>query len=485
MSLRRISPVLLILPLLIIYSCTKIEDKNKTKSEDGNKLEPVRDMPALPPALPNFTALVRRLKPSVVNISTTSLIRNGGAFRFPSPHGKEEDSLQELFRRFFGDIPQREFRQRELGSGFIISEDGYVITNNHVVEKAKEIQVILEDEKKYSAKIVGRDPKTDLALLKIVPQEKLSPVILGNSDKLEIGNWVLAIGNPFGLGHTVTAGIVSAKGRILGFGDYDGFIQTDAPINPGNSGGPLFNLEGEVVGVTSIIFLRAQGLGFAIPINSAKDIIEQLKGDQSVVSGWLGVTIQDVTPEIAKAMKLPEARGALVGDVTSGSPADKAGVKRGDVIFEFNGHKIKKNGELSRTVATTPTGTEVELKLLRDGIEKTLSVKLGVLVSENSDSEELQSVQSGLGLTVDELTPEIAKRLGVENESGVIITKVDSRSPADDAGFKIGDLILEINRKIITTSEDYQNILSSLTNGHKALFLVKRKEVILYIAMIF
>ncbi|MGH7909811.1 MAG: PDZ domain-containing protein, partial [Thermodesulfobacteriota bacterium] len=285
--------------------------------------------------------------------------------------------------------------------------------------------------------------------------------------------------------HTVTAGIVSAKGRILGSGEYDDFIQTDAPINPGNSGGPLFNLEGEVVGVTGTIFLRAQGIGFAIPINSTKDIIEQLKGDRTVVSGWLGVTIKDVTPEIAKAMKLLDARGALVGDVTSGSPADKAGVKRGDVIFEFNGHKIKKNGELSRTVATTPPGTEVELKLLRDGIEKTLSVKLGVLIPENSDSEELQNVQSGLGLTVDELTPEIAKRLGVENERGVIITKVDSRSPADDAGFKIGDLILEINRKIITTSEDYKNILSSLTNGQKALFLVKRKEVILYIAIIF
>lgn len=483
MSLRRISPVLLILPLLIIYSCTKIEDKNKTKSEDGNKLEPVRDMPVLPPALPNFTALVRKLKPSVVNISTTSLIRNGGAFRFPSPHGKEEDSLQELFRRFFGDIPQREFRQRELGSGFIISEDGYIITNNHVVEKAKEIQVILEDEKKYSAKIVGGDPKTDLALLKIVPQEKLSPVILGNSDKLEIGNWVLAIGNPFGLGHTVTAGIVSAKGRILGFGDYDDFIQTDAPINPGNSGGPLFNLDGEVVGVTSTIFLRAQGIGFAIPINSAKDTIEQLKGNRTVVSGWLGVTIQDITPEIAKAMKLPEAKGALVGDVTSGSPADKAGVKRGDVIFEFNGHKIKKNGELSRTVATTPPGTEVELKLLRDGTEKTLSVKLGVHIPENS--EEFQKAQSKLGLAIEELTPEVINRLGVEEDSGVIVTKVNSRSPADDAGFKIGDLILEINRKRITTSEDYKNILSSLTNGQKALFLVKRKEVILYIAMIF
>ena len=435
-----------------------------------------------PPPLPSFAWLVKKLKPAVVNISTTSVVHDTEFFSVPSPHGGGEGPFEEFFKRFFGDIPQRGFRQRGLGSGFIISEDGYIITNNHVIEKAEDIQVILEGGERYKTKIVGRDSKTDLALLKIEPKGKLSKVTFGDSDKLQIGDWVLAVGNPFGLGHTVTAGIISAKGRVLGFGEYDDFIQTDAPINPGNSGGPLFDVNGEVVGVTSAILARAHGIGFAIPINLAKDITEQLKGGGKVVRGWLGVEVQDLTPEIAETMKLPDVKGALVSAVSSGSPAEKAGIKRGDVILEFNGHKIDATEVLPRVVAATRPGTDVRIKALRDGSEKNFSLKLVALPLKGSITDEGQNSETKLGLTVERLTPEIANRLGIE-ESGVVITKVDSGSLADESGFQSGDIILEINRKRITTPEDYKNIAESLKEGQTALFLVKREEVTLYIAM--
>lgn len=479
---RALNPAVLFLVLFLLVSCTKTEKKEEAKKEENKAQTESPDMMISPPELPSFAGLVKRLKPAVVNISTTSVIHDTGLFSFPSPHDGGNDPLEEFFKRFFEGIPQREFRQKGLGSGFIISEDGYIITNNHLVEKAEDIQVILEDGEKYKTEIVGTDPKTDLALLKIVPKGKLSKVTLGDSDKLQIGDWVIAIGNPFGLGHTVTAGIVSAKGRILGFDDYDDFIQTDAPINPGNSGGPLFNLSGEVAGITSAILARGRGIGFAIPINLAKDIIEQLKGGRKVVRGWLGVQVQDLTPEIAETMKLSDVKGALVSDVSSGSPADKAGIKRGDIILEINRHKIDNTEELPRVVATTRPGTDVKIKALRDGSEKDFSVKLGVLPSKGSNTEEGQNSESRLGLTVENLTPEIANRLGIE-EGGVIITKVDSRSLAGESGFQRGDVILEMNRKRITTSEDYKNVANSLKEGQTALFLVKRGEVTLYIAM--
>lgn len=472
----------LLFVLFLFVSCTKAEKKEESKKDENKGQGESPQMVVSPPALPSFAGLVKRLKPAVVNISTTSVIHDTGFFSIPSPYGEEEDPFEEFFKRFFGEIPQREFRQKGLGSGFVISEDGYIITNNHVVEKAEDIQVILEDGEKYKTKIVGTDPKTDLALLKIEPKGKLSKVTLGDSDRLQIGDWVIAIGNPFGLGHTVTAGIVSAKGRVLGFGDYDDFIQTDAPINPGNSGGPLFNLSGEVVGVTSAILARAQGIGFAIPINLAKDIIGQLKGGGRVVRGWLGIQVQELTPEIAESMKLPDVRGALVSDVSVGSPADKAGIKRGDIILEFNGHKIDNTEELPRMVAMTRPGTDVKIRALRDGSEKDFSVRLGTLPSKVSNTEEGQISEGKLGLTVERLTPEIASRLGIE-EGGVIVTKVDSGSLADESGFQSGDVILEINRKKITTPEDYRSVASSLKKGQTALFLVRRNEVTLYIAM--
>src|SRR3990172_3817294 len=288
----------------------------------------------------SLSPLVKQLTPSVVNISTTS-VSKGRNFSYESPfEGREGDPFNDFFDKFFGEMPEREFKGRGLGSGFIFSEDGYIITNNHVVERATDIKVILENGEIYHADVIGTDPKSDLALLKIEPKRRLPAVKFGNSDGLEIGDWVLAIGNPFGLGHTVTAGIISAKGRSLGLGSYDDFIQTDASLNPGNSGGPLFNQMGDVIGVNTAIVAGGQGIGFAIPINMAKYVIEQLKDKGKVVRGWLGVLVQPITPAIAESMKLKEPKGALVSDVTPNSPAAEAGIKRGDVIVDFNGKKI-------------------------------------------------------------------------------------------------------------------------------------------------
>lgn len=435
--------------------------------------------------LASLADLVKRLKPSVVNVSTTSVVKGGGT-PFESPFGGgEQDPFEEFFKRFFGDMPQREFRQRGLGSGFILSEDGYIVTNNHVVEKANDIEVVLEDGERYKAKVIGKDPKTDVALLKIEPKHKLPAAALGDSDKLEIGDWVIAVGNPFGLGHTVTAGIVSAKGRSLGLGAYDDFIQTDAAINPGNSGGPLFNLQGQVVGVNTAIVAGGQGIGFAIPIDLAKSIISQLKGTGKVVRGWLGVLVQQITPEIADGLGLSEPKGALVSDVTPGSPADKAGIKRQDIITEFNGQKISDMQELPRLVASTTPGTQVQLKLLRNKKEQTVSLKLAELPEEvaKAGGPGGQQIEHNLGLVVQEINPQIQRHLGIEDSQGVIITNVEQGSLAEEAGLRPRDIIVEINRKQIKNLDEYRKAIDSVKTGQTALLLVKRDKNTLYIAL--
>lgn len=440
---------------------------------------------AQPAELTSLAELVKRLKPSVVNISTTSVV-TAQPFQFRSPFGGgENDPFEEFFDKFFGGegAPQREFRQRGLGSGFIMSEDGYIITNNHVIEKARDISVILEDGGEYEAKVIGKDPKTDVALLKIEPDRKLQAISFGNSDQLEIGDWVVAIGNPFGLGHTVTTGIVSAKGRSLGLGAYDDFIQTDAAINPGNSGGPLFNLRGNVVGVNTAIIAGGQGIGFAIPANIAKYVVNQLRTEGKVVRGWLGVMVQQITPEIAESLELKDTRGALVADVTPGGPADKAGVKRGDVIVEFNGNKIKEMAELPKTVATTSPGTESELKLLRNGNEKVYELKLGILPDEVAQSGVTgEEIEKDLGLVVQELSPQIQRRLGIQ-DAGVVITNVRQGSVAAEAGLQPGDIVLEVNRKKVESLGDYRKAMDSVKGGETALFLVKRDNNTIYVAI--
>jgi serine protease Do len=438
--------------------------------------------------LTSLAELVKRLKPSVVNVSTTSVVKSTSPFGAPSQSpfgGGENDPFEEFFKRFFGDVPQGEFRQRGLGSGFIISGDGFIITNNHVVEKANDIDVILEDGEKYNAKILGKDAKTDLALLKIEPKTQLPSIAFGNSDTLEIGDWVVAIGNPFGLGHTVTAGIVSAKGRSLGLGAYDDFIQTDAAINPGNSGGPLFNLKGEVVGVNTAIIAGGQGIGFSIPSSMANNVIEQLKHSGKVVRGWLGVLVQQITPEIAESMKFKEPTGALVADVTPGGPADKAGIKRGDVIVEFNGNKIKDMAELPKLVAITPPGTQSRVKFINNGNEKTVEIKLGELPEEVAKASvgSGQEIERNMGLIVQEINPQIQRRLRLEDSKGVIITNVQPGSIAWNAGLRKGDIILELNKKQIGTLDEYRKAIDSIKKGESALLLVKRDKNTVYVAL--
>jgi len=435
----------------------------------------------------SLSPLVKQLSPSVVNISTTS-VSKGRSFSYQSPFGGEEqgDPFQDFFKRYFGDAPEQEFKRKGLGSGFIFSEDGYIITNNHVVERATDIKVIMQNGDSYQAETIGTDPKTDLALLKIEPETKLPAVKFGNSQGLEIGDWVLAIGNPFGLGHTVTAGIISAKGRSLGLGSYDDFLQTDAAINPGNSGGPLFNFDGEVIGVNTAIIAGGQGIGFAIPINMAKDVVAQLRNSGKVVRGWIGVYVQEVTPEISEGLNLNGEKGALVADVSPDGPADKAGLKRGDVIVEFNGTTIEEMPDLPKTVASYAPGTKTKMKVIRGGKEKTLKIKLGELPDEVAQSSRRtpgKAVEQNLGLVVQEITPRVKKRFGVEHSMGVIITDVQSGSIAAVAGLRPGDVILEINKDRIANLDNYRNTMDSTESGQNVLFLIQRGTSTIYVAL--
>jgi serine protease Do len=438
-----------------------------------------------PQTLPaSFASLVKAVSPAVVNISTVRTIKGGGrVFRhFMGPFDKN-DPFRDFFEKFFGDqSPERDLKQRSLGSGFIIDKDGYIITNNHVIERADQIKVRLADEREFSAEIIGRDTKTDLALIKINSFRDLPSVTLGDSDALSVGDWVITIGNPFGLTHTVTAGIVSAKGRVIGAGPYDDFIQTDASINPGNSGGPLLNVRGEVVGINTAIVATGQGIGFAIPINIAKEIIVQLKEKRKVVRGWLGVAIQKMTPELARSFGIKEGKGALVGDVFAGSPADKANIKRGDVIIEFDGQKIDEMSDLPRLVANTPVGKTVTIKIIREGQEQTLTAKIAEMKEEKPPVAKTD-VEIKIGLSVQEITPEIAEELGLEDETGVIVASVAPGSPAEDADFNQGDIIKEINRKGIKNLRDYRMAMDKAAKEDTILFLVQREGQTLYLTI--
>ena len=341
--------------------------------------------PSLRPG--SFAELAKQADPAVVNISTTQVVKHpqmGPQFRSPF----EDFFGDEFFDKFFGDGPKREFRSQSLGSGFVINKEGFIITNNHVIENAEEIIVKLSSGKEYEAEIIGTDSRTDLALIKIEADADLPIIPLADSDQILIGDWVVAIGNPFGLSHTVTAGIVSAKGRVIGMGPYDNFIQTDASINPGNSGGPLLNIKGEVVGINTAIIASGQGIGFAIPINMAKNIILQLKQKGKVTRGWLGVGIQEVTNELAQSFGLDEKKGALISSVREGDPASKYGIEVGDIIIEFDGKEIKEYKDLPRVVSNTVPGEKVSVKILRNGKEKTLKVVVGEMKEDALAKEE-------------------------------------------------------------------------------------------------
>jgi serine protease Do len=433
------------------------------------------------PAPPSFTHLAKKASPSVVNISTVKVIKGGG--QFPLPFGPD-DPLRDFFERFFRDQVPKDFRQQALGSGFIIDKEGYILTNNHVVEKADEIKVKLADDQEFMAKIIGRDPKTDLALIKIKADKSFIPLPLGDSDKLEVGEWVVAIGNPFGLGNTVTAGIVSAKYRQIGAGTYDNFIQTDASINPGNSGGPLLNTNGEVIGINSAIYSQTGGsigIGFAIPINMAKDLLPQLKQGR-VIRGWLGVMIQKITPELKEKLDLKEEKGALVSDVTKGGPADKAGIKRGDVIVSFDGKEIKEMSELPYVVASTPVGKTVTVEVIRKGDKKSFEVKIGEL-KEEKQAELGTEAKPKLGMSVEEITPELAEKFGLAETTGVVVVQVEEGSAAAETGLRPGDVILEVDQDPVENVSSFNRKLETYKKGDTILLLVKRQGATLFLTL--
>ncbi|MXZ13068.1 MAG: DegQ family serine endoprotease [Candidatus Dadabacteria bacterium] len=455
-------------------SCAKVEEDDETSELlSGESAPELLSSSGSTETFPSLSGLVEKQKHSVVNISTTSVVKRGPMF----PDFGEGDVFEEFFKRFFPNDREREFRKKGLGSGFIVSKNGFIVTNNHVISRAEDIQVVLYDGSRYTAEIVGQDIKTDLAVLKIKPEKKLKPVVFGDSGKLRIGDWVMAIGNPFGLGYTVTVGIVSAKGRSLGLGAYDDFIQTDASLNPGNSGGPLFNLGGEVVGVNTAIAARGQGIGFSIPANMAKEVISQLMEKGKVVRGWLGVIIQPITQEIAESMGHESTDGALISDISPGSPAEKAGLKRGDVVVEFDGNAIKEFTSLSKLVAMKAPGASSKLTVLRDGKRKDISVVLGEMPDDKTAAESRQDED----IELSDITPDIASRFGIEGETGVLVTDVSRGSSAWEAGFRPGDVILEVDKSPVANLGDYNKVVSRLEPGKKYLFLVKKRKNTIYI----
>jgi serine protease Do len=429
----------------------------------------------------SFAELVKKSSPSVVNIIALKVIRSPG--QGAAPLGPE-DPMRDFFERFFGQQLPQEYRQNALGTGFVIDREGFILTNNHVVEQTEALKVRFSNEKEFDAEIIGRDPKTDLALIKVDVPEPLTPLTLGDSDTLQVGDWVVAIGNPFGLGNTVTAGIVSAKYRQIGGGPYDNFIQTDAPINPGNSGGPLLNLNGEVVGVNSAIFSQTGGnigIGFAVPINMAKQLLPQLRQGK-VRRSWLGVMVQNITPELKSALHLKTDDGALVSDVVAGGPAEKSGIKRGDVILQFDGKVIRTSRDLPFIVASTPIGKTVVVEIMRDGQRVNLHVKTEEL-KEDSEEEQPAEIPSHLGIEVLEITPDMAKSYGLSRNSGVVIVRVEEGSPADDAGLDPGDIIVEINQKPVKDIEELNNLLAGVKEGQPLLFLIDRAGTTIFVTL--
>lgn len=434
----------------------------------------------------SFADLADKAKPAVVNISTTSTVKiPGNPFRqfFGHEQGGQNEPFDDFFKRFFNEVPDQEMKQKSLGSGFIIDKDGFIITNNHVVDNADEIKVKLSDGREYKAKVIGRDSKTDLALIKISsPFENLPVLALGDSDKMRVGDWVMAVGNPFGLEQTVTQGIISATGRVIGSGPYDNFLQTDAPINPGNSGGPLVNLKGEVIGINSAIVPGGQGLGFAIPSALARSITNQLKEKGKVVRGWIGVTIQTVTPDLAASFGMKEAKGALVGDVVKGGPAEKGGIKTGDIIITFDGKNVKTSNDLPRLVAETAVGKTVDVTIIRESKETHLSVKVEEMTEEKVASQSSEPVQS-FGMKVDNLTPQLRQQLGISEKSGVVVMNVEQGSLADESGIQSGDIIKEVNRKTVKNMSDYNAAMASIGKGKPVLMLLKRGKQTFFVSM--
>ena len=442
--------------------------------------------------LPDFTELVTKNGPAVVNISTTQKHKGGPRQQLPKgfeiPDLPKDSPFNEFFRRFFGEGEIEEFDAQSLGSGFIISSDGYIISNNHVIRNADEVIVRLSDRREYKAKVIGSDERSDIALLKI-EAEDLPTVRLGTGYDLKVGEWVLAIGSPFGFDYSVTAGIVSAKGRSLPRENYVPFIQTDVAINPGNSGGPLFNLDGEVVGVNSQIFSRTggfMGLSFAIPIDVAMDVAEQLQEKGRVSRGWLGVLIQDVTRELAESFGMDKPEGALIAKVLADSPAETAGFEVGDVVLSFNEQQVNRSSDLPPIVGRTRVGTKVPVQILRNGGSKTLYVVTAELPEEDelklASAEVPETAEDNkLGLAVTDLTPEQREQHGLE-ENGVLVSEV-SEGPAQRAGIRKGDIVLMLNNVKVVSSAEFKRLALELPPGKAVSILVQRQGNPIFLAL--
>jgi Do/DeqQ family serine protease len=470
-----IIPCILLLGVVAFFSGCEKKDGvlYYDSSRKGTAEAPVKEVPKdILATQQAFTTLVKQVTPSVVNISTITrkkLVQP--PFQF-SP----------FFDDFFGDRQPRYRRDTSLGSGFIINRDGYILTNDHVVRDAESIKVKLSNEKEYEAKIVGRDQKTDIAIIKIDSREGLPVAVLGDSDKLQVGQWAIAIGNPFGLDRTVTVGVVSATGRSnMGIETYEDFIQTDASINPGNSGGPLLNIHGEVIGINTAIVAAGQGIGFAIPINMAKHVVEQLLKKGTVSRGWLGVSIQPVNDEIAASFSLKKASGALVNEVVAGSPAAIAGIRQGDIILALDGKEIKDVAQLQRLVADTSVGKRVEVKVFREGREQRLSLVLGN--TESASAKQAKPAEavpaSWMGMAVAELPREMRMR----GASGVVITDIDAEGLAAEAGLQRGDIIVSVNRISVTNLAEYGRAIAESGKKGSAVLLVKRGNASIYFVL--
>ena len=449
--------------------------------------------PDAPVRLSSFRKLAKRLSPSVVNIKTVKAVAmgSGGFFKHFGGNPFFKDPFFDMYKRFFRS-PRKQFRNRGLGTGVIINKKGYILTNQHVIAKADKIIVALSNNKEVPGKVIGADPKTDLALIKIETTQELPAAPLGDSDKLQIGDWVVAIGNPFGLDHTVTAGIVSAKGRKNinpggRQGYYADFIQTDASINPGNSGGPLINIHGEVVGINTAINRAGQGIGFAIPINMAKTLLPQLRYGK-VRRSWMGVHIQPVTPGLARSFGLSSPRGALIADVVSGSPADKAGLMAGDLILKFNGTAIRSSSDLPWLASTAGIGKKIMMTIKRQG--RTLELPIVLAEYPEDGKVAIKTEQgstdraSGLGLQVGNLTRSMLRKLKLKKRRGVVVIEVKSGSEAEESGIKVGDVILKVNFRTIGDTKDFTKIVRSLRRGAAVNFYLRRGKGHIWIALV-
>ena len=506
-------------------------DSNASKAPPAQQAQaaPAQPLPAPPvpgvhvappaqPAQPNtpepnekagvitsFAPLVKRMIPAVVSVNVVQDVKISGMQFGITPGGPGDDNGGDndnggggggggggetapgdpfdQLRRYFGQGGQREYKQHGLGSGVIVSADGYILTNNHVVGNAEEIHVTLEDKREFTAKVIGKDAKTDLGLIKIDTKDALPVATLGDSNSTDVGDWVIAIGNPFNVGMTVTAGIVSAKGRLLG-GDYDDFIQTDASINPGNSGGPLINARGEVIGINTAIYSRtgaSNGIGFAIPIDMARNVMDQLKAHGRVVRGWLGVEIQEVTADLAQSFGLPKPEGALVASADKDGPAGKAGIERGDIVLSFNGHPVNDEHELPTLVAQTPINQKVPVEVVRNGKHVNLEVTIGERKEPQVASAKSEEPGGNWGMQVGDITPELAQRFHLESTKGVVIQKVAPDSPSAEAGLQPGDVVMEVNHDKIAALADFvAKAKEAQSNKKPALLLVQRGGATLY-----